>query len=229
MTFGRVISTSGVAFVVGACLIGVWLHEMPAELVTRAATFTSCEEEICANAGGAFPYIVCLICSVKHAAYILPAANLRELVVLEKLTGHQLNRDIPRIDLNSMVFYRVYKRSPLVLFLNQKNTIKTFPFCFFGIHFSIYPSIPRSSKGLLCFRFAQHNPECISRFPLVYRMPRHPPSHPRVSGGPELLLSTLISDALPIRAEVSHRDKTKGSIMALSVLIFISRGSRWQE
>lgn len=107
---------------VGACLIGVWLHEMPAELVTRAATFKSCEEEICANAGGAFPYIVCLICSATHAAYILLAANLRELVVLEKLTGHQLDRDFTRIDLNSMVFYRVYKRSPLFLILKQNNT-----------------------------------------------------------------------------------------------------------
>jgi len=80
--------------VVGACLIGVWLHEMPTELVTRAATFKSCEEEICANAGGAFPYIVCLICSATHAAYFVQAANHRELFV-EKLTGHQLIETYP--------------------------------------------------------------------------------------------------------------------------------------
>lgn len=82
---------------VGACLIGVWLHEMPVELLTLAATFKPCEEEICANAGGAFPYIVCLICPVTHAAYILLAANLRELLVLEKLTGIQLIETFPEI------------------------------------------------------------------------------------------------------------------------------------
>jgi len=68
---------------------------MPAELVTRAATFKSCEEEICANAGGAFPYIVCLISSETHAVCILLAANHSELFVLEKLTGHQLIEAFP--------------------------------------------------------------------------------------------------------------------------------------
>jgi len=94
---------------------------------------------------------------------------------LEKLTVTQPVKKFPTL-MGSEVHYRAHNSPPLVPILSQVYPVHNFPPYFAKIQSNVIrPSIPRSSKRSLPFRFSDQNIECTSYLCHVCYMPR--PSH----------------------------------------------------
>ena len=80
-------------------------------------------------------------------------------VLLEKLTGLQLVKKIPRISLNPKVHYRTHKRLPPVSILGQPSPVHIPTSHLLKIHPNIiHPSTPRSPLWSPSLRFPEQDP-----------------------------------------------------------------------
>jgi hypothetical protein len=91
--------------------------------------------------------------------------------------SHSASQGIPQLLWNLMVYYHIHKSPPLVPILSQMHPVHSFPPCFPKIHSDIIlPSILRSAKCSLPFRFSDQSNVCIYLFLACYMSrPSHPP------------------------------------------------------
>ena len=97
-------------------------------------------------------------------------------VLLEKLTGSQLVKEIPCLLWNTKVHYRICKCSPHLPILSQLDPVHTSTSKFLKTHLNIFlPSVPGSPKWSLSLGFPNQNPVYAFPLPLTRYMSR--PSH----------------------------------------------------
>ena len=97
-------------------------------------------------------------------------------ILLEKLTGRQLIKNLPRILLNTKVHHRTHKRTPPVPILSQLHSVHTPTYYFPKIYPNIFlPSTPGFPQWSPSLRFPHQNPVHTSSLPHTRYMPR--PSH----------------------------------------------------
>jgi len=89
-----------------------------------------------------------------------------------KANGSSASEGIPHILWYLRIHYHVHKSPQVVPVLSQINPLHTLQSNLFKIHFNIIlPSMPKSSKWYLSFRFPHQNPVCISLLPSTQHMP----------------------------------------------------------
>jgi hypothetical protein len=88
------------------------------------------------------------------------------------------NQEIPLTLLNLTFHYSAHESAPLVPILNHMNSVHILPSYFCKIHHTIiFPSMPRSSKWSLSFRFPHWKHLCIFlSLVSLYHIPH--PAHP---------------------------------------------------
>jgi len=88
-----------------------------------------------------------------------------------KANGSSATEEIHHILWYLRVHYDVHKSPQVVPILSQINPLPTLQSNLFKIHFNIIlPSMPKSSKWYLSFRFPHQNPVCISLLPSTQHM-----------------------------------------------------------
>jgi hypothetical protein len=78
-------------------------------------------------------------------------------------TGSSVSQEIYYTLWNTEVYYRVYKRVPLVIIMSQINPIHAHTAYFIHTRFNIIPSMPRSSNWSLSFTFPRQCSQNMSR------------------------------------------------------------------
>jgi len=104
-------------------------------------------------------------------------ANSREQNPSWEVISCSASQDTACLLWDRNVHYHVHRNSPQVPILNQMNLIHTHPPYFYNIHSNInLPSMSRSSKWSVPFRFPNQKYVCTSHLFQMCCMPHHPHS-----------------------------------------------------